>query len=31
MNDRFVREGGTWKFQERRGSIQVKFSGAATP
>jgi hypothetical protein len=31
MNDRFVREGGVWKFQERRGSIQVKFAGTASP
>jgi hypothetical protein len=29
MRDRFVREGGAWKFQERRGSIQMKFG--ATP
>jgi hypothetical protein len=28
MRDRFVRENGVWKFQERRGSIQVKFGGA---
>jgi len=26
--DRFVRENGAWKFFERRGSIQMKFSGA---
>ena len=26
--DRFVREHGEWKFLERRGSIQMKFSGA---
>ncbi len=25
--DRFVRENGVWKFLERRGSIQMKFSG----
>jgi hypothetical protein len=25
--DRFVREKGEWKFLERRGSIQMKFSG----
>jgi hypothetical protein len=31
MQDRFVREGGVWKFQERRGSIQVKFAGTASP
>ncbi len=29
MQDRFVREGGVWKFLERRGSIQMKFAGAA--
>jgi len=29
MRDRFVREQGVWKFLERRGSIQMKFSGAA--
>ena len=29
MRDRFVRERGVWKFLERRGSIQMKFSGAA--
>ncbi len=28
FRDRFVREGGVWKFLERRGSIQMKFSGA---
>lgn len=28
MQDRFVREGGVWKFAERRGSIQMKFHGA---
>jgi SnoaL-like domain len=28
MQDRFVRENGVWKFLERRGSIQMKFSGA---
>ncbi len=26
MQDRFVREQGAWKFLERRGSIQMKFS-----
>lgn len=26
MKDRFVREDGKWKFLERRGSIQMKFS-----
>jgi hypothetical protein len=29
MRDRFVRENGAWKFLERRGSIQMKFPGAA--
>jgi len=29
FKDRFVRENGVWKFLERRGSIQMKFSGAA--
>jgi hypothetical protein len=29
FQDRFVRENGVWKFLERRGSIQMKFSGAA--
>jgi hypothetical protein len=29
MQDRFVRENGVWKFLERRGSIQMKFSGAS--
>jgi hypothetical protein len=28
FKDRFVREGGAWKFLERRGSIQMKFFGA---
>ena len=28
IQDRFVREGGEWKFLERRGSIQMKFFGA---
>lgn len=28
FKDRFVREQGAWKFLERRGSIQMKFSGA---
>ena len=28
FKDRFVREGGEWKFLERRGSIQMKFFGA---
>jgi hypothetical protein len=27
--DRFVRENSVWKFLERRGSIQMKFPGAA--
>ena len=31
MQDRFVRENGVWKFLERRGSIQIKFVGGATP
>ncbi|MGO9930769.1 MAG: nuclear transport factor 2 family protein [Steroidobacteraceae bacterium] len=29
FKDRFVREGGEWKFLERRGSIQMKFFGGA--
>jgi hypothetical protein len=29
FRDRFVRENGAWKFLERRGSIQMKFAGAA--
>ncbi len=29
FRDRFVRENGIWKFLERRGSIQMKFPGAA--
>lgn len=29
MRDRFILEGGSWKFLERRGSIQVKFGGPA--
>src|SRR5262245_54859788 len=29
FKDRYVRENGAWKFLERRGSIQMKFSGAA--
>jgi SnoaL-like domain len=28
FKDRFVREQGVWKFQERLGSIQMKFAGA---
>lgn len=28
FRDKFVRENGKWKFLERRGSIQLKFSGA---
>ena len=28
FKDRFVRENGVWKLLERRGSIQLKFSGA---
>lgn len=30
FKDRFVREGGSWKFLERRGSIQMKFFGGGT-
>ena len=30
IKDRFVREGGGWKILERRGSIQMKFSGTTT-
>jgi len=30
FKDKFVRENGVWKFLERRGSIQMKFSGAVT-
>jgi len=29
FKDRFIRENGVWKFLERRGSIQMKFSGTA--
>jgi hypothetical protein len=29
FKDRFVRENGVWKFLERRGSIQMKFTGPA--
>lgn len=29
IHDRFVRENGAWKFAERRGSLQMKFTGAA--
>ncbi len=28
FKDRFIREKGQWKFLERRGSIQMKFSGS---
>ncbi len=31
FKDRYVRENGVWKFLERRGSIQLKFPGAAAP
>jgi hypothetical protein len=31
FKDRYVRENGVWKILERRGSIQMKFSGAAPP
>jgi SnoaL-like domain len=27
FKDRFIRENGVWKFQERLGSIQMKFAG----
>ena len=30
FKDKYVLENGKWKFLERRGSIQMKFSGAAT-
>ena len=30
FKDKFVREKGGWKFLERRGSIQMKFSGATS-
>jgi hypothetical protein len=30
FRDKFIREKGEWKFLERRGSIQMKFPGAAT-
>ncbi len=30
FKDKFVREDGVWKFLERRGSIQMKFSGATS-
>lgn len=29
FKDRYVRENGVWKILERRGSIQMKFSGAS--
>jgi hypothetical protein len=29
FKDRFVREGGQWKFLERRGSVQMKYVGGA--
>jgi len=29
FKDRFVREQGAWKFEQRHGSIQIKFGGAA--
>jgi hypothetical protein len=29
FKDRFVRESGEWRFLERRGSLQMKFFGAA--
>jgi hypothetical protein len=31
FRDRYVREHGVWRFLERRGSIQMKFSGATIP
>jgi hypothetical protein len=31
FKDKFVLENGAWKFLERRGSIQMKFAGAAAP
>jgi hypothetical protein len=31
FKDRFLREGGEWKFLERRGSIQMKFFGTTAP
>jgi SnoaL-like domain len=31
FKDRFIREKGEWKILERRGSIQMKFFGGATP
>jgi hypothetical protein len=31
FKDRFIRENGVWRFLERRGSIQMKFPGAAVP
>jgi SnoaL-like domain len=31
FRDRFVREQGVWKFQERLGSIQMKFAGSPPP
>jgi len=31
FNDQFVREQGEWRFQGRRGSIQMKFFGATPP
>ena len=30
FKDKYVLENGKWKFLERRGSIQMKFAGAAT-
>ncbi|MEJ0098239.1 MAG: nuclear transport factor 2 family protein [Pseudomonadota bacterium] len=29
LQDRFVREGGEWKILERRGLVQMKFTGAS--
>jgi SnoaL-like domain len=31
FKDRYVREHGVWRFLERRGSIQMKFSGVTSP
>ena len=30
FKDRYVRENGVWKFLERRGSLQMKFSGSTS-
>ena len=31
IKDKFVREDGTWKIWQRRGSIQMKFFGSQAP